>query len=151
MRLAKRESRSPHQRSVSRAIRSRLHIVVTLALGTVAAAACSSNPTTPSPPPSETSGPPPAPPAPAPPAPTGIVSDSALFTLVTQTEPFSNYALFPNLEAGADGVLAASSAHQPLIRVRLNATAASALQNGRDRKSTRLNSSHLGISYAVFC
>src|SRR5215212_8202989 len=23
--------------------------------------------------------------------------------------------------------------------------------NGRDRKSTRLNSSHLGISYAVFC
>src|SRR5205814_8309115 len=26
-----------------------------------------------------------------------------------------------------------------------------ALLNGRDRKSTRLNSSHLGISYAVFC
>src|SRR5258705_10085495 len=25
------------------------------------------------------------------------------------------------------------------------------LFNGRDRKSTRLNSSHLGISYAVFC
>src|SRR5262245_57243130 len=25
------------------------------------------------------------------------------------------------------------------------------LQTGRDRKSTRLNSSHLGISYAVFC
>src|SRR5258705_9008072 len=24
-------------------------------------------------------------------------------------------------------------------------------QAGRDRKSTRLNSSHLGISYAVFC
>src|SRR5437899_8952230 len=24
-------------------------------------------------------------------------------------------------------------------------------QTGRDRKSTRLNSSHLGISYAVFC
>src|SRR5205814_9052363 len=24
-------------------------------------------------------------------------------------------------------------------------------QGGRDRKSTRLNSSHLGISYAVFC
>src|ERR1039458_8827062 len=25
------------------------------------------------------------------------------------------------------------------------------LPGGRDRKSTRLNSSHLGISYAVFC
>src|SRR5437899_4256404 len=25
------------------------------------------------------------------------------------------------------------------------------LPDGRDRKSTRLNSSHLGISYAVFC
>src|SRR5215831_20683695 len=25
------------------------------------------------------------------------------------------------------------------------------LQRGEDRKSTRLNSSHLGISYAVFC
>src|SRR5205814_6428716 len=25
------------------------------------------------------------------------------------------------------------------------------LHKGRDRKSTRLNSSHLGISYAVFC
>src|SRR5258705_6969303 len=24
-------------------------------------------------------------------------------------------------------------------------------QSGKDRKSTRLNSSHLGISYAVFC
>src|SRR5262245_49016245 len=28
---------------------------------------------------------------------------------------------------------------------------AKALEAGRDRKSTRLNSSHLGISYAVFC
>src|SRR5947199_7649170 len=27
----------------------------------------------------------------------------------------------------------------------------SALRGGLDRKSTRLNSSHLGISYAVFC
>src|SRR5205814_6826226 len=25
------------------------------------------------------------------------------------------------------------------------------IEKGRDRKSTRLNSSHLGISYAVFC
>src|SRR5262245_63936145 len=29
--------------------------------------------------------------------------------------------------------------------------AGAAAQRGQDRKSTRLNSSHLGISYAVFC
>src|SRR5947199_4526376 len=29
--------------------------------------------------------------------------------------------------------------------------AALEFERGRDRKSTRLNSSHLGISYAVFC
>src|SRR5262249_58896372 len=68
---------------------------------------------------------------PAPPTPTGIGSDSALFTLVTETQPFSTYTLFPNLDADADGILAASSAHQPLIRVSLNATAASVLRNGR--------------------
>src|SRR6266446_1483445 len=43
----------------------------------------------------------------------------------------------------------------PLVRVRLEAYAAvttASLQFGaRDRKSTRLNSSHLVISYAVFC
>src|SRR5262245_62782355 len=31
------------------------------------------------------------------------------------------------------------------------ATPGTARRRGRDRKSTRLNSSHLGISYAVFC
>src|SRR5205807_4564142 len=31
------------------------------------------------------------------------------------------------------------------------AAAAEAITNGKDRKSTRLNSSHLVISYAVFC
>lgn len=60
-----------------------------------------------------------------------IASDSALFALVTQTQPFSTYRPFPNLSAGADGILVASSAHQPLIRVSLNATAADALQNGK--------------------
>src|SRR6266545_3719558 len=61
----------------------------------------------------------------------GVVSDSALFTLVTRTQPFSAYARFPNLGTGPDGILTASSAHQPLIRVSMNATAAGALQNGR--------------------
>src|SRR5262245_2801334 len=113
---------------MTRAIASRLGIVLAVTVG--AAAACSS-PMKPSPPPSEPPSPAPAPPTPAPPTPTGIVSDAALFRFVTQTVPFSTYALFPNLDAGADGILTASSAHQPLIRVRLNATAASVLQNGR--------------------
>src|SRR5262245_63423763 len=38
---------------------------------------------------------------------------------------------------------------RPLVRqVRV---VAEQLRRGQDRKSTRLNSSHLGISYAVFC
>src|SRR5438045_6007803 len=37
------------------------------------------------------------------------------------------------------------------IRVHEGASRATAWSRARDRKSTRLNSSHLGISYAVFC
>src|SRR5262245_64687029 len=42
---------------------------------------------------------------------------------------------------------------QPDRRVRARATGERATDSlaGGDRKSTRLNSSHLGISYAVFC
>src|SRR5437899_4691589 len=42
----------------------------------------------------------------------------------------------------------------PLVRMRSGRPPAEALEvysKFRDRKSTRLNSSHLGISYAVFC
>src|SRR5205814_8141310 len=40
----------------------------------------------------------------------------------------------------------------PMRRRRRNfPSASSRQQSGKDRKSTRLNSSHLGISYAVFC
>src|SRR5436853_1689268 len=35
--------------------------------------------------------------------------------------------------------------------VKLDTQARQAVSAGQDRKSTRLNSSHLGISYAVFC
>ena len=71
--------------------------------------------------------------SPTPPeGPGAIGSDAALFTLVTQTEPFGSYALFPNLGVDASGVLnGSSSAHQPRIRVRLNARALATLQNGR--------------------
>src|SRR3712207_8079645 len=41
---------------------------------------------------------------------------------------------------------------QPAVQARLTATIARAYNNlGLDRKSTRLNSSHANISYAVFC
>src|SRR5262245_65164527 len=44
----------------------------------------------------------------------------------------------------------ASSPRSPSIREAIEATRAFDSSAG-DRKSTRLNSSHLGISYAVFC
>src|SRR5436853_2097035 len=48
--------------------------------------------------------------------------------------------------------LAGSDAEHPLERLRERELRDVAdLLRDRDRKSTRLNSSHLGISYAVFC
>src|SRR5436853_7935046 len=38
-----------------------------------------------------------------------------------------------------------------LIRAKLRRSLSKFCSNQKDRKSTRLNSSHLGISYAVFC
>jgi len=68
---------------------------------------------------------------------TGINSDAALFQLVTQAEPFGGYALFPNAEAVTRGTLNGSDAHQPMVRVSLNAKAMSALQNGKLPSGTR--------------
>ena len=64
-----------------------------------------------------------------------VSSDAALFALVTQGQPFSSYARFP----GVDVVTSGSSAHQPFVRVSLNATAASALQSGRLPAGTRFS------------
>src|SRR5262245_65229930 len=55
-----------------------------------------------------------------------------------------------------DAIHEVQARHAPDLAVRWNCKAGrcrscSAEVNGRDRKSTRLNSSHLGISYAVFC
>lgn len=75
---------------------------------------------------------PPGAPAPAPtPTVMEIASDADLFALVTKTEPFSAYRLFPNADEIASGTLNGSSAHRPLVRTSLNATALGALQNGR--------------------
>src|SRR5262245_63036163 len=63
-------------------------------------------------------------------------------TLFPYTTLFRSAVGWPRLDVDA--------AHRPPLRA-----ARAARQPGRalerDRKSTRLNSSHLGISYAVFC
>src|SRR5205814_8825308 len=74
-----------------------------------------------------------------------------LFFLLIRPPPrstlFPYTTLFRSLEhAGPDGLERASL--RAAVRVR-NERVGEALT--RDRKSTRLNSSHLGISYAVFC
>lgn len=60
----------------------------------------------------------------------GIASDSALFDYIGRKDPFTSYPLFPNVDSVASGTLNGSSAHQPLVRVRLNAKAVSALHGG---------------------
>lgn len=62
---------------------------------------------------------------------TGIRDDAALFRLVSQTDPFSRYTVFPNAEEFTTGRLNGSEAHRPVIRVSLNSTAAAVLQGGR--------------------
>ncbi len=68
-----------------------------------------------------------APPSSAP----AIGDDASLFRLVTQTEPFAAYGLFPNAEEFTTGRLVGSAAHRPVVRVTLNGRAASALVGGR--------------------
>jgi hypothetical protein len=60
-----------------------------------------------------------------------ITSDGALFRLITQTDPLAGYTLFPNADAVTKGTLNGSEAHQPLVRVSINARALGALQNGK--------------------
>jgi hypothetical protein len=49
-----------------------------------------------------------------------IASDADLFTLITETSPFTGYALFPGVDSVASGTLNGSTAHQPLVRVSIN-------------------------------
>lgn len=60
-----------------------------------------------------------------------LSTDAALFALVTATSPFTAYPLFPHVDSVTSGTLNGSNAHQPLVRVRMNSTALSLLQNGR--------------------
>ena len=65
------------------------------------------------------------------PPPTGgaIYTDAQLFAFVTQTQPFTSYSLFPRADSVTSGTLNGSNAHQPMVRVSMNARALSALQN----------------------
>src|SRR5947199_2581173 len=60
---------------------------------------------------------------------------------------FPYTTLFRSLLAASSGVLAATFYVQSYVILRELGRA----EKEEDRKSTRLNSSHLGISYAVFC
>lgn len=58
-----------------------------------------------------------------------ISTDDQLFRLVTVTQPFRTYTLFPEVDSVARGSLNGSTAHQPLVRVSINATAHAALEH----------------------
>lgn len=60
-----------------------------------------------------------------------ISSDADLYRFVTASQPFQTYTPFPNLVASPTGTLTASSAHQPVIRVSLNAVAVGSLRDGK--------------------
>jgi Cytochrome P460 len=61
----------------------------------------------------------------------GIRNSAALFRLITQTDPLTEYALFPNVEEFTVGRLNGSEAHRSIVRVSMNALAFGALQSGR--------------------
>ena len=61
----------------------------------------------------------------------GIRDSAALFRLITQTDPLTEYALFPSAEEFTVGRLNGSEAHRSIVRVSMNARALGALQSGR--------------------
>lgn len=56
-----------------------------------------------------------------------IETDAELLDLVMQREPFTTFTLFPNTDSLISGRLEGSEAHQPLVRVSMNAKALTAL------------------------
>jgi hypothetical protein len=63
-------------------------------------------------------------------APQFVTSDQQLFAFITHTQPFSSYALFPRADSVVSGTLNGSHAHQPRVRVVMNAVAQGALPDG---------------------
>lgn len=58
----------------------------------------------------------------------GLTPDAQLFNLVMRVQPFTSYSLFPKVDSVTSGRLIGSTAHQPMVRVSMNATALSALR-----------------------
>src|SRR5262245_63941721 len=67
-------------------------------------------------------------------------------TLFPYTTLFRSFVTLVIPEGGVEGVVIEEGTGQPIENARVSLRALD-----EDRKSTRLNSSHLGISYAVFC
>lgn len=61
----------------------------------------------------------------------GIRDSAALFRVISQTDPFTDYTRFPNVEEFTVGRLDGSEAHRSIVRVSMNARALGALQSGR--------------------
>src|SRR5947199_4667253 len=79
-------------------------------------------------------------------------------TLFPYTTLFRSHAARPQLSGELARALRRRAGNAQLDDVALAAgtwtralSSARSRESSRDRKSTRLNSSHLGISYAVFC
>ncbi len=102
--------------------------LLTLCLAVTAAVSCG-GPSTPSAP-STATGSPVDPMA-------AVRDDAGLFRLVNVNDPQNGHTLFPNAEPLTTGRLNGSEAHNPVIRVLLNATAAGALVNGRLERGAR--------------
>src|SRR5437867_12760256 len=80
------------------------------------------------------------------------VSVGATPLLCLTTRPAATSTLFPYTTLFRSGCSAASARWaEPARRARNGAGADPEKHAARDRKSTRLNSSHRTISYAVFC
>src|SRR5437899_9271332 len=73
----------------------------------------------------------------------------ARFLMLFASRPPDSLSFPTRRSSDLDGVRAVGDA---MVRVwGARGTTAQTFHAARDRKSTRLNSSHLGISYAVFC
>src|SRR5205814_9141456 len=77
--------------------------------------------------------------------------NSTLFPYTTLFRSFSIRIRSPPIGARFDACFTDSTIVEIACSVVASPRAPGCTRRGEDRKSTRLNSSHLGISYAVFC
>ena len=71
-----------------------------------------------------------------PPTSNRISTDEQFFNHITQTDSFVTYTLFPDVDSVAQGTLNGSNAHQPMVRVSMNALASAALDDDTLRVGT---------------